>query len=153
LIELGIDPLPGTGELRARDPNHSTPLDDSFPLQLITGKSLYHLNSSYCHFERQQRRMGELNILMHAADARERQLRTGDYVEVMSLGGTVIARCQISEDVQPGVVWMPFGGHTDASGALRSVNQLTPEEPTDWAGGSGFYDAFVQVKKNDREKE
>lgn len=153
LIELGIDPLPSTGELRARDPNHSTPLDDSFPLQLITGKSLYHLNSSYCHFERQQRRMGELNILMHAADARERQLRTGDYVEVMSLGGAVIARCQISEDVQPGVVWMPFGGHTDASGALRSVNQLTPEEPTDWAGGSGFYDAFVQVKKNDREKE
>jgi hypothetical protein len=22
---------------------------------------------------------------------------------------------------------------------------LTPEEPTDWGGGSGFYDAFVEV--------
>jgi hypothetical protein len=25
------------------------------------------------------------------------------------------------------------------------VNVLTPEEPTDWGGGSGFYDAFVEV--------
>ena len=27
----------------------------------------------------------------------------------------------------------------------RSVNVLTPEEPTDWGGGSGLYDAFVEV--------
>jgi hypothetical protein len=25
------------------------------------------------------------------------------------------------------------------------VNVLTPEEPTDWGGGSGLYDAFVEV--------
>ncbi|MFM8250007.1 MAG: molybdopterin-dependent oxidoreductase [Planctomycetota bacterium] len=153
LIELGVDPLPSMGELRARLPHRATSRDDAFPLQLITGKSLYHLNSSYCHFERQQRRMGELRILMHEADARDRQLRSGDQVEVMNGCGSVRAGLQISEDVQPGVVWMPFGGHTDASGAFRSVNQLTPEEPTDWAGGSGFYDAFVDVKKIDREKE
>jgi hypothetical protein len=40
---------------------------------------------------------------------------------------------------------MPFGGLTDASGTRQSVNVLTPEEPTDWGGGSGFYDAFVEV--------
>jgi hypothetical protein len=40
---------------------------------------------------------------------------------------------------------MPFGGLVDASGARRSVNELTPVEPTDWGGGSGFYDAFVEV--------
>jgi hypothetical protein len=27
----------------------------------------------------------------------------------------------------------------------RAVNVLTAEEPTDWGGGSGFYDAFVEV--------
>ena len=26
-----------------------------------------------------------------------------------------------------------------------SVNVLTAEEPTDWGGGSGLYDAFVEV--------
>jgi hypothetical protein len=40
---------------------------------------------------------------------------------------------------------MPFGGFMDAGGARRSVNVLTAEEPTDWGGGSGFYDAFVEV--------
>ena len=25
------------------------------------------------------------------------------------------------------------------------MNVLTPDEPTDWGGGSGFYDAFVEV--------
>jgi hypothetical protein len=40
---------------------------------------------------------------------------------------------------------MPFGGLTDAGGAKRSVNVLTAEEPTDWGGGSGLYDAFVEI--------
>jgi hypothetical protein len=40
---------------------------------------------------------------------------------------------------------MPFGGFTDAGGKRLSVNVLTPEEPTDWGGGSGLYDAFVDV--------
>jgi len=26
------------------------------------------------------------------------------------------------------------------------MNVLTPEEPTDWGGPRGFYDAFVEVK-------
>jgi len=40
---------------------------------------------------------------------------------------------------------MPFGGFTDAGGTRRAVNVLAAEEPTDWGGGSGFYDAFVEV--------
>jgi hypothetical protein len=53
----------------------------------------------------------------------------------------------VSERVRPGVAWMPFGGFTDAAGKRVSVNVLTPEEPTDWGGGSGLYDAFVEVRK------
>jgi hypothetical protein len=40
---------------------------------------------------------------------------------------------------------MPFRGFGDVQGHHRSVNGLTPEEPTDWGGGSGFYDAFVEL--------
>ena len=40
---------------------------------------------------------------------------------------------------------MPYGGLHDAEGVRRSVNLLTSEEPTDWGGGSGPYDAFVEV--------
>jgi hypothetical protein len=34
----------------------------------------------------------------------------------------------------------------DADGRRLSVNVLTEEEPTDWGGGSGLYDAFVDVR-------
>ena len=34
----------------------------------------------------------------------------------------------------------------DAGGKRLSVNVLTAEEPTDWGGGSGLYDAFVEVR-------
>lgn len=61
-------------------------------------------------------------------------------------GGEVRAVCAVSDRVRPGVAWMPFGGFTDASGIRRSVNVLTPVEPTDWGGGSGLYDAFVEVR-------
>jgi hypothetical protein len=42
---------------------------------------------------------------------------------------------------------MPFGGFVDAGGTRRAVNVLTAEEPTDWGGGSGLYDAFVEVAR------
>ena len=69
----------------------------------------------------------------------------GMQVLVRSQQGEVTAICCSSERVQPGVAWMPFGGLSDAAGVRRHVNSLTPEEPTDWGGGSGFYDTFVDV--------
>lgn len=45
---------------------------------------------------------------------------------------------------------MPFSGFTDAEGRRVSVNLLTLEEPTDWGGGGGLYDAFVEVSGRPR---
>ena len=66
-------------------------------------------------------------------------------MRVSSPLGEVQAVCAVSDRVRPGVAWMPFGGLTDAAGAPQSVNVLTAEEPTDWGGGSGLYDTFVEV--------
>ncbi len=134
LMEAGHDPLPWTGEVRAGD-----------GLQLITGKSLHYLNSGYNNMERHRRRAGELFVEIHPDDARTRRVATGDMVRVWNERGEVRAMCSVSDRVRPGVAWMPFGGFTDAGGTRRSVNLLTPEEPTDWGGGSGLYDAFVEV--------
>jgi len=133
LREQGLDPLPagnmptGTG------------------LQLITGKALHFLNSGYSHIERHRARAGALFIELHADDARQRGVTSGALVRVWSDAGEVEAVCQVSERVRPGVAWMPFGGLADGGGGARSVNALTAEEPTDWGGGSGYYDTFVDV--------
>jgi len=66
---------------------------------------------------------------------------------VWSDQGDVHAICRLSARVRPGVAWMPFGTFTDARGDRRSVNALTPVEPTDWGGGSGLYDTFVEVAR------
>ena len=134
LREAGHDPLPSAGEMPSGD-----------GLQLITGKQLQFLNSGYNNQDRHSRRAGELFIEIHAEDARRRGVATGDSVFVRNERGEVRAVCRVSDRVKPGVVWMPFGGFTDAHGERRSVNVLTAEEPTDWGGGSGLYDAFVEV--------
>lgn len=138
LREKGLDPLPASGEIRQASGRQ---------LQLITGKTLHFLNSSYAHVEHHRQKEGTLFIELHADDAKARQLSHGETVKVGNEQGMITAECRISDRVQPGVVWMPFGGFGDVKGQACSVNILTPEEPTDWGGGSGFYDAFVEVEK------
>ena len=132
--DRGLDPLPSAGEIRTGD-----------GLQLISGKTLHYLNSGYNHMERHRRRAGELFVEIHPEDARARGVAAGDMVRVWNERGDVRAVCAVSDRVRPGVAWMPFGGLADAAGARCSVNVLTPEEPTDWGGGSGLYDTFVEV--------
>ncbi len=131
----GLDPLPWSGDM---------PREDG--LQLITGKTLHFLNSGYSHIERHQRRTGPLTIDIHADDARARGVADGALVRVRSRQGQLDAICRISDRVQPGVAFMPYGGLTDANGARHSVNVLTAEEPTDWGGGSGLYSTFVELE-------
>ena len=106
---------------------------------------MHFLNSGYNNQDRHRRRAGELFIEIHPEDAERRGIRAGGYVLVRNGRGEVRALCRISDRVRPGVAWMPFGGFMDAGGARHSVNVLTGEEPTDWGGGSGLYDAFVEV--------
>lgn len=136
LAESGLPALPVPGCIPARPAGQ---------LQLITGKTLHFLNSSYSHHERHQNREGTLWIEIHAADAANRGLADGQVVVVSNEQGEIHALCQVSDRVRPGVVWMPFGGLRDALGAPAHVNLLTPEAPTDWGGGSGFYGCFVDV--------
>jgi anaerobic selenocysteine-containing dehydrogenase len=134
----GLDPLPSPGDIAT-----------GAGLQLISGKTLHFLNSGYGHMERHRRRTGDLFIELHPVDADRRRVGDGDPVKVSGHGGDVRAICRISDRLRPGVAWMPFGGLHDATGARQSVNLLTAEEPTDWGGGSGLYDAFVEVSRAD----
>ena len=138
LQQAGHDPLPWAGHI------HKEP-----GLQLITGKALHYLNASYNLIDIHKKRAGDLFAEVHADDAHARGLSEGAHVRVWNARGSVEALCRVSDRVRPGVVWMPFGDRIDAGGALRSVNILTAEAPTDWGGGSGFYDAFVEIEPCD----
>ncbi len=134
--ESGAALPPVPGEIPVRPPGR---------LQLVTGKTLHFLNSSYSHQEPHRRRAGQLTVQMHEEDAAERELQHGDSVILQNEQGSVRAICSVSPHVQRGVISIPFGGLQDASGESVGVNILTPEWPTDWGGGSGFYACFVEV--------
>lgn len=135
LARMGQEPLPDVGAIRHGE-----------GLQLITGKVHAFLNSGYSHMTTHRKRAGYLFIELDPTDAEARGLAEGDKVRVSNRFGEVHAHCRISQRLRPGIAWMPFGHLEDASGVPRSVNVLTDEAPTDWGGGTGYYDAFVEVE-------
>ncbi len=135
LARMGQEALPDVGAIRHGE-----------GLQLITGKAHAFLNSGYSHMTTHRKRAGLLFIELDPTDAEARGLAEGDKVRVHNRLGEVHAHCRISQRLRPGIAWMPFGHLEDASGMARGVNVLTDEAPTDWGGGTGYYDAFVEVE-------
>lgn len=134
--EFDVDPLPGPGNIEQAPTGM---------LQLISNKTLHFLNTGYSHIDLHARREGRLEIDLHPDDAADRGIQDGQLVIVSNPQGEIVAWCRISLKVGRGVARLPFGGLLDALGRRSHVNQLTPEQPTDWGGGSGFYDTFVHV--------
>ena len=134
----GHDPLPSPGEIRSNGDG----------LQLITGKQLHFLNSGYNNMDRHRRRAGELFIEIHPgrrAHARRRQRRRRVRAERERRSARRLPRVR-SRPARASPGCRSAGSRMRMASAV-SVNVLTAEEPTDWGGGSGLYDAFVEVQR------
>ncbi len=98
-----------------------------YPLLMTTGRILSQYNVGA-----QTRRTANVawhsedRIEIHPHDAEERGIREGDWVGVASRAGETVLRAEVTERVQPGVVYTTF--HFPESGA----NVVTTEN-SDWA--------------------
>ncbi len=113
-----------------------------FPLLLTTGRILSQYNVGA-----QTRRTAnsawhaEDRLDIHPHDAEERGIRDGDAVELESRAGRTVLRAQLTERVQPGVVYTTF--HFPGSGA----NVVTTDS-SDWATNCPEYKVTaVQVAR------
>ncbi len=114
-----------------------------YPLILTTGRILTQYNVGA------QTRRTENNVWhredvleIHPFDAEQRGIVDGDLVSLTSRTGNVSLRAQISERMQPGVVYTTF--HHPGSGA----NVVTTEN-TDWATGCPEYKVTaVEVRRS-----
>jgi formate dehydrogenase major subunit len=120
----------------------SEKVNSKFPLILTTGRILAHYNVGA-----QTRRTkniiwhNEDVIEIHPHDAEERGVSAGDWVGIESRSGDTVLRVEITEKVQPGVVYTTF--HHPVSGA----NVITTEN-SDWATNCPeFKVTAVQVSK------
>jgi len=119
-----------------------------YPLILTTGRILTQYNVGT-----QTRRTnnivwhGEDRLEIHPHDAEQRGVRDGDWVETSSRAGSILLRAEITERVQPGVVYTTF--HHPETGA----NVVTTEN-SDWATNCPEYKVTaVQVMPTPRRPE
>ena len=119
--------------LRAADyiPPHELP-GDEFPLQLTTGRTIYHF-----HTRTKTGRAPELNkaapevwVELSAEDAAAGGIREGDLTEISTPRGMVQAKARITK-IRRGVLFLPFHyGYWDTTGSApdgpgRAANELT----------------------------
>jgi anaerobic selenocysteine-containing dehydrogenase len=132
----------GKAVLKAAEymPAHELP-SDQYPLQLITGRTLYHFHTrtKTGRARQLQDAAPDVWVEVSAADADDAELSEGDLARVSTPRGRVEARVRIT-GIREGVLFLPFhygywdtpGGH-EPDGAGRAANELTI---TDWDAAS-----------------
>ncbi|HLW72341.1 MAG TPA: formate dehydrogenase subunit alpha [Candidatus Binataceae bacterium] len=119
-----------------------------YPLILTTGRILTQYNVGT-----QTRRTknvvwhGEDRLEIHPHDAEQRGVRDGDWIELASRAGAVTLRAQLTERLQPGVVYTTFHHPESAANVVTTEN-------SDWATNCPEYKVTaVQVKPTTRRPE
>lgn len=121
-------------------PAHERP-DDEYPLQLITGRTIYHFHTrtKTGRAPELQAAAPEVWVEICATDAAVAGLTEGDLAEITTPRGRVRAAARIT-GIRPGVIFLPFhygywdttdsrGPDGDGDTVGRAANELTP---TDW---------------------
>lgn len=96
--------------------------DDEYPLLLTTGRVLYHYHTG--SLTRRAQGLAAIYpeglIEMHPEDAARLNLANGEIVEVTSRRGQVNVKADVTEKIQPGVVFMTFHFAESAANLLTN---------------------------------
>ena len=143
-----------SGKVEILNPNepHSLPCylpphGGSDPFRLMTGPSVYALNSSFRERDDLREKEKAMFLKMNPADARGKNLKDGDRVTAFNQLGQVSFILQITPKVPSGVVVAEGVWWLEHCPGSRSVNALTSQRLTDRGAGSTFYDNTVDVKR------
>ncbi|AOF84752.1 molybdopterin oxidoreductase Fe4S4 domain protein [Hydrogenophaga sp. RAC07] len=140
LAAQGLDGLPD------HLPNHELAgTSTAFPLAMISPPARNFLNSSFVNVQSLRDIEGEPLLEIHADDAQQRGIETGQMVRVFNDRGEYRCKAKVSTRARPGVVnglgiwWRKLG----PSGT--NVNEVTSQQLTDMGRGPVFYDCLVEV--------
>ena len=153
-----VDPIADipTGPMRLRAvehrPGRETPenADHRFPLGLISRKQHpKFLNTQYAGFPRHHPTSGAPHLQIDPADAAARGIESGDVVRVHNDRGSLTLTAEVTDDLQPGLVAIPFGWWHRSSPEGRAVNALTNASVAPGGRGSAFFhDTLVDVTRS-----
>ena len=115
--------------------------DEEYPYLLSTGRILYHYNVTTRYSSALDAHRPEEMAMLHPADATALSVGTGDTVRVTSRRGSLETKINVTDKVQPGMIWMSFHYRETPTNEL-TVNAFDPVSKT------GEYKiAAVQIEK------
>ncbi len=117
-----------------------------YPLQLLTPPSQHFLNSSFGETVTGRKLESSPRLKVHPDDAATRGLVDGAPCRAFNDRGSCTLTCEVTEDVQVGVVvaegiWWP-----KLLPGRRGINQLTSAQFTDLGDSAPLHSALVQVE-------
>jgi anaerobic selenocysteine-containing dehydrogenase len=143
-----------SGKVEIENPRQRHPLprwlptheeDGELPFRLVTGATVWALNSSFRERPELREREGDPALMVNPADAAERGLDGPRVVAWNGLGEATFALL-VTDRAPPGVViaeGVPWLSHVHGG---RTVNALTSQRLTDEGAGSTFYDNRVDLR-------
>ncbi len=139
--ETGYSPLPECRVL---------PVDDQYPLRLITPHPKYRIHSQYDNipwFKELEKQV----LWIHPRDAAQRGVENGHEACVHSPEGRIRIVVRVTEDIMPGVVCLLEGAwpsfEPDGTDTAGSANVLTSTVPTQPSNGSRTHSVLVEVAR------
>ena len=118
-----------------------------YPLAMISPPARNFLNSSFVNVTSLRDIEDEPILEIHASDAVQRGIGSGDVVSVFNQRGSYQCKAVVSPRARPGVVnglgiwWRKLGLNG------TNVNEVTSQRLTDLGQGPVFYDCLVEVKQ------
>ena len=122
---------------------------NAYPLAMISPPARNFLNSTFVNVTSLRDIEAEPILEIHADDAQQRGINTGDVVHVFNQRGSYQCKAVVSKRARTGVVnglgiwWRKLGLNG------TNVNEVTSQQLTDLGQGPVFYDCLVEVKRCD----
>ena len=159
VADFNYDDCPGHPAWLEQDEWLGSPLTKQFPLQLISGQPHNRLHSQLDNGSESKKFKinGREPIKINQKDASFRNLSNGDIVEVFNKRGKCLAGIIISNEVMPGIVFLPVGAWydpvDDGSFCIHgNPNVLTEDIGTSsLAQGPSAHSTLVEIKKFTKE--
>jgi anaerobic selenocysteine-containing dehydrogenase len=145
-LDIGQPPLPTFTE-PAVSPRSQPALADEFPLVLTCNKSLHFCETQHRQVASLRRHVPDPEVELHPGTAAGRAIAEGDWVEIRTPMGAVLARAAFNDTLDPGVVsgqhgWFEACAELDLPGfppfgpGSANLNLVLTQTPSDPISGS-----------------
>jgi anaerobic selenocysteine-containing dehydrogenase len=117
-----------------------------WPLRLLTAPGYYQSHTAFSGNAALRRRAGAPECVLHPVEASARGLATGDRVDLVNDRATVRLRLRVSDEVPPGVAFVP-GQRPVGESHGTTVNMLCSDRYSDLGEGATYQSTRLDVRR------